>query len=29
MEREDFKRVWLPLSGNFYRAAYLVLRSEP
>ena len=28
MEREDFKRVWLPLSGNFYRAAYLVLGSE-
>lgn len=28
MDREDFKRVWLPLSGNFYRAAYNIIGSE-
>ncbi len=28
MEKEEFKRAWLPLSGEFYRAAYCILESE-
>lgn len=28
MEKEEFKQVWLPLSGGFYRAAYQILGSE-
>lgn len=28
MSKDEFKRVWLPLSGNFYRVAYVMLKSE-
>lgn len=28
MAPEDFKRIWLPLSESFYRAAYYILESE-
>lgn len=28
MTSQEFKRVWLPLSDSFYRAAYYILESE-
>ncbi len=28
MEREEFKRIWLPLDGSLYRVAFSILGSE-
>ena len=28
MSAEEFKRIWLPLSGRFYRVAYYILESS-
>lgn len=28
MEKQDFKNIWLPLSGNFYRVAHAMLGSD-
>lgn len=28
MEKDEFKKVWLPLSDSFYRAAFHMLKSE-